>query len=188
MTKQKKKAEESEIEQAKREVRRMRERSRYYRRRRPMPTFEQQWTDRDEDGWFEPIFGETVPAMTTRFYSYVAGKRRPYCNVYYYDGRFWENGNVPREVHESGEQRGYVNAFVPFSGTARNRFAQQTMEDYEMGNVAPAMTITVEDGRIVAATGEDGTIWVTGDESTDYLEEALDLKPRTKRKCEIPVY
>ena len=139
---------------------------RYYRRHRRIPIM--------TDG----APGPEVSALITR-YRYGVRRRKPHY-VYYYDGRLYTAKNVPTERDESGAVTGWTWCLVPItSATCWDAYARQTAE--EGGAV---VTLTVKDGRAVAAVGCKGTPYegaplLDGSEPADYVAELLGLeRPR----------
>ena len=139
---------------------------RYYRRHRRIPIL--------TDG----APGPEVSALITR-YRYGARRRKPHY-VYYYDGRLYAAKNVPLDIGEDGHPARFEWCLVPIaSATCWDAYARQTAE--EGGAV---VTLTVRDGRAVAATGCKGTPYegaplLDGSEPGDYVAELLGLeRPR----------
>ena len=143
--------------------------SRYYKRRRALPIY---------DG---ETLTEPVEALTTRYY-FGLSRKKPH-NVYYYQGRFYRHINAPARFGEDGTPREWVHAMAPIKSAACfDRFLAQTIEQ---GKAAP-VSLVIEDGRAVSAIGCEGTDLegiqlIDGTETTDYLEDLLDLKC-TERK------
>ena len=139
---------------------------RYYRRHRRIPIL--------TDG----APGPEVSALITR-YRYGARRRKPHY-VYYYDGALYTAKNVPLDIGEDGRPARFEWCLVPIaSATCWDAYARQTAE--EGGAV---VTLTVRDGRAVAAVGCKGTPYegaplLDGSEPADYVADLLGLeRPR----------
>ena len=140
---------------------------RYYRRHRRIPIM--------TDG----APGPEVSALITR-YRYGARRRKPHY-VYWHDGHLYTAKNVPTDAEEDGTVTGWTWCLVPIaSATCWDAYARQTAE--EGGAV---VTLTVQGGRIVSATGCKGTPYegaplLDGSEPADYVAELLGLERPSK--------